>query len=233
MTSSSKRGVSAWLMTCAAPSSRAFASFSSDPAVAMTVQPSSFAIWIAALPMPEPAARTRTHSSALVWARVTSMCQAVPNADGRAAASVSVSPSGVRTRHEAGATTYSAKPPSRLRPMISRFSHRFSRPSRQNAQVPSAVKARTMTRSPTDHSVTAVPTAAIVPAGSNPPMWGRGARIPLLPSRTWRSRWFKPHAPTRTRTSSGPGTGSATSSYERTSGPPRRRKMTAFIGLAP
>ena len=42
-----------------APSSRALASLASEPAVAITRAPVAFAIWIAALPTPLPAARIR------------------------------------------------------------------------------------------------------------------------------------------------------------------------------
>jgi len=49
-------------MPSSAPSARAAASFASVEAVAMTRAPQSLAIWIEALPTPEPAASTSTVS---------------------------------------------------------------------------------------------------------------------------------------------------------------------------
>src|SRR5438132_4180356 len=64
-------------MVQSAPSSLAFSSFSSLPAVAMTLAPKTLATWIAALPTPLPAAQTRTVSPETRCALVASMCQAV------------------------------------------------------------------------------------------------------------------------------------------------------------
>jgi NADPH:quinone reductase-like Zn-dependent oxidoreductase len=52
----------AWLIVSSAPSARAAASFASVDAVAITRAPHSFAIWIDAVPTPEPAAITSTVS---------------------------------------------------------------------------------------------------------------------------------------------------------------------------
>ena len=57
------------------------------PAVAMTRAPSSRATWIAACPTPLAPASTSTVSPGRTFARVTSMCQAVRNVSGNAAAS--------------------------------------------------------------------------------------------------------------------------------------------------
>ena len=79
----------AWLMVSSAPSARAAASFASVDAVAITRAPQSFAIWIAAVPTPEPPAITSTVSPCWIAARSTSICQAVRNTVGIAASCAS------------------------------------------------------------------------------------------------------------------------------------------------
>ena len=58
----------------------------------MTVQPSAFAIWIAAVPMPEPPAWTRMVSPGCSLALSNSMCSTVEKAIGAQAASRSATP---------------------------------------------------------------------------------------------------------------------------------------------
>ena len=111
----------AWLMVSSAPSARAAASFASVDAVAITRAPQSLAIWIAAVPTPEPPAMTSTVSPCWIAARSTSICQAVMNTVGIAASWASSSGTrarGAGTRLAAGTTTYSACPPCVCSPSI-------------------------------------------------------------------------------------------------------------------
>jgi len=95
-------------MSSLAPSARARSSFSREPAVAITRAPSRTAIWMAAWPTPLPAASTSTSSSRWTCARPTSMCQAVRNVNGNAAASMNEIASGIGTMFCAGTETSSA-----------------------------------------------------------------------------------------------------------------------------
>ena len=82
--------------------------------------------------MPLPTELTSTVSPGRSLARVTSMCQAVPNAMWLAAASTSVTPSGMRTSCVALQSTFSAYAPPE--PMLTNQAgavQRDSRPLRQ------------------------------------------------------------------------------------------------------
>src|SRR5207245_289716 len=87
----------------------------------------------------------------------------------------------------------------------------------------------TTTRSPTLTPCAAAPTSTTSPAISQPVQKGSGVFSVGMPSRTNRSRWFRAHAFTRTRTSCGVIVGSGTSSYLSVSGPPNSWKRSAFI----
>src|ERR1051326_4969714 len=91
---------------------------------------------MAALPMPLPAAKTRTSSPGCTFPRVTSICQAVNVESVTAAAASALTSSGIATRLEMGATTYSAKPPSRKRPRISPLGHEASSPLLHHRHTP-------------------------------------------------------------------------------------------------
>jgi hypothetical protein len=91
------------------------------------------AIWIAALPMPLPPACTSAVSPGRTRALVISMRQAVIIASPTAAASVALTPSGMGTRLDAGATTYSANAPWLASPRISPRMHIVSSPAMQNS----------------------------------------------------------------------------------------------------
>ena len=89
-------------MTWSAPSAFAFSAFSSSPTVVITVQPIAFAIWIAAVPMPEPPACTRIVSPGSSLALSNSMCCTVENAIGAQAASRNDTPAGTEIVSRAG-----------------------------------------------------------------------------------------------------------------------------------
>ena len=72
------------------------------------------------------------------------------------------------------------------------------------------------------------PVSTRMPAPSAPRIRGFGTEG--SPLRTQRSRWFKDAARRETRTSPGPGVGSGTSSYRRTSGPPSSWMRIACMG---
>ena len=78
------------------------------PAVAITRAPHRRAIWIAALPTPLPPPITSTSSPGWRRARPTSMCQAVRNTSGTAAASSHFRFSGNGRQFTAGTATFSA-----------------------------------------------------------------------------------------------------------------------------
>ena len=114
------------------PSSPAFASLSSRLDVPMTKALESFATCTAADPMPLPTELTRTVSPGRSSARVTSMCQAVPKAMFAAAASTSVTRSGIGMSCETLHVIFSAYPP--VQPMLTNHAgdvQSDSRPVRQ------------------------------------------------------------------------------------------------------
>ena len=74
----------------------------------ITNAPACLATWTAADPIPLPTELTSTVSPARTFARVTSMCQAVPKAMLAAAASTSVTPSGIRMSCDSLQVTFSA-----------------------------------------------------------------------------------------------------------------------------
>src|SRR3989442_5015788 len=98
-------------MTWSAPSSLPRAHFAGPPAVAITVARHSFAIWIAALPTPLPAAWTSTVSPGFSAQRATSMCHAVRDASGHAAASSKLIDAGFGMRVTAVDAHEPAQPP--------------------------------------------------------------------------------------------------------------------------
>src|SRR5580704_9639248 len=82
-------------MPKSAPSERAFSSLASSPAVVITRQWKSLAIWMAAIPTPELAPSTSTVCPGRTPARVTSMCHAVTKTSGTLAAWLKSSVSGM------------------------------------------------------------------------------------------------------------------------------------------
>ncbi len=116
--------------------------------------------------------------------------------------------SGRRTQLATGATAYSAAPPATVTPIAPHRSQRFPRPARQYVHSWQYSEGSTATRSPTDTSVTSLPTPTTSPANSWPGTTGStGANSPW---RMCRSVPHSPHAATSTTTSRGPGVGSGT-----------------------
>ena len=68
--------------------------FRSDPTVTAIFTPRWFAIWIAAVPIPDPPPWTSSHSPASIRPRPTMFDHTVDSTSGRAAASVRSKPSG-------------------------------------------------------------------------------------------------------------------------------------------
>ena len=102
----------AWLMVSSAPSARAAASFASVDAVAITRAPQSFAIWIAAVPTPEPAG-DHQHGLALLDRRAVDQHLPRRHEHRRDRGELRVverrrGARGAGTRLAAGTTTYSA-----------------------------------------------------------------------------------------------------------------------------
>ena len=115
----------------------ACAHFSSEPAVAITVQPIAFAIFTATVPMPEPAAWTRMVSPGSSFALSNSMCSTVEKVMAAQAASFTATPSGTGTSSRASWFISSCAKPSTWKPFTpATFSQRLSRPSRQARQWP-------------------------------------------------------------------------------------------------
>ena len=98
-------------MPTSRPSPTARSSLSSRLELPITNAPAFFATCTAAEPMPLPTELISTVCPGRICARVTSMCQAVPNAMSAAAASTSVTPSGMRISCEALQVIISAYPP--------------------------------------------------------------------------------------------------------------------------
>ena len=95
-------------MARSAPSFTQASHFSALPAVANTVCPKAFTIWIAATPMPEEPPCTRKLSPDLRAARSKTLLQTVKKVSGSDAASTSVMPFGIGRHCGAGAVQYSA-----------------------------------------------------------------------------------------------------------------------------
>ena len=104
------------MTTCSAPSARANSILSSLPTVVMTRAPTSRAIWIAALPMPLPAACTSTVWPGLSSALTSSACHDVRNASGSAAPASKLTDSCNGRQLAASTFTRSAYPPSLCAP---------------------------------------------------------------------------------------------------------------------
>jgi hypothetical protein len=140
-------------------------------------------------------------------------------------------PSGMATRFFAGAATYSASPPSVWMPTMRRLTQISLWPARQLLQVPSNSTGKMHTRSSVDHSVTASPTPATVPAISWPSVIGRNG-VGVMPSTAMCTS--EPHSPveaTRTSTSSARGVG--TGIVCTASGFPTPSNRTARIPSSP
>src|SRR5262245_44147434 len=130
----------------------------------------------------------------------------------------------------AGAVTSSASAPSRCTPRATMFVQLAGRPARQESQAPHFGSGSQTTRSPTGMSVTAEPTARIRPTSSWPITTGGVEGWPGGTFRIWTSEPQIPHASTEITTSSGAGSGSATS---RTSSRPSPSNTAARTGLVP
>src|SRR6267143_5299035 len=128
--------------------------------------------------------------------------------------------------------TSSARPPGTCSPRMPYRTQRLSSPAAQNSQRSQVRFGFTTTRSPTFTPGAEDPTSTISPAISQPVQNGSGVFSAGIPSRTKRSRWFRAHALTRTRTSVGLILGSGTSAYSSLSGPPNSRKRSAFIRIS-
>src|SRR5262249_13799704 len=110
--------------------------------------------------------------------------------------------------------------------------HRESSPFTHHSQAPHDRLGFTATRVPGAGPDTPAPRPATSPAMSQPVQNGRGVLSAGIPPRTQRSRWFNPHARTRTSASRGPGGGVAPSSPRPLPGPPNSWKSAAFIDRA-
>ncbi len=86
------------------------------------------------------------------------------------------------------------------------------------------------TRSPTANPSTPSPTSATTPAPSLPTTCGYS--IAYTPERLYVSMKFTPATAERTRSCPGPGDGSGSSVYSRTSGPPAARATIACMASA-
>src|SRR3569833_3491793 len=175
----------------------------------MTYAPRALAICTARRPTPPPAACTRTRWPDPSPAVSTSPCQAVSAARGMAAACTWSIEAGLRTKCRGGAVTYSAYAPAGC-----------------------GKRGMPKTSSPGSYSVTPGPTAATTPDTSKPRVGlAEPNRPPVL--RAFQSVGFTPAACTRTRISTGPGSGRSTSALFRTSGPPSSSWPTArMLSLA-
>src|SRR2546422_7360968 len=98
-------------MARSAPSFTQAAHFSALPAVANTVCPKAFTIWIAATPIPLDPPCTRKDSPGLIPARSKTLLHTVKKVSGKDAASTGDMPFGIGRHCGAGAVQYSAYPP--------------------------------------------------------------------------------------------------------------------------
>src|SRR5437773_2794519 len=87
-------------MARSAPSFTQAAHFSALPAVANTLWPKAFTIWIAATPMPLDPPCTRKDSPGLMAARSNTLLHTVKKVSGKDAASTGVMPLGIGRRSE-------------------------------------------------------------------------------------------------------------------------------------
>src|ERR1043165_4158484 len=145
---------------------------------------------------------TRKLSPERNFPRSNTLLQTVKNVSGSDAASTNESPRGTGRHCTAGAVQYSAYPPPAT-----------------NAQ----------TRSPIFHSRSPGPIPATVPAISNPGVSETPGGGEYCPLRCRISGRFTPAAATLTSTSASPGTGAGPWTSFRTSGPPGRSILIAFI----
>src|SRR5262245_42916539 len=200
-------------MTWSAPSALALSALASSPTVVKTVAPAARAIWIAAVPMPEPPACTSTLSPASSLALSNNMCCTVANAIGAQAASRKATPGGTGMVSRAGMLTRSRAKPSTWKPMTPpTFSHRLSRPSRQALQTPQVSAPYITTGLPGLKAVTSAPTAAISPAASAPTTSGSWRLAKAMPRQPQTSMWLSATALTRICTSPAPGGGGGAAS---------------------
>ena len=95
-------------MARSAPSSSQAAHFCGLPAVASTLWPKAFAIWIAVTPMPEDPPCTSRLSPGARRARSNTLLQTVKNVSGSDAASTGERPLGMGRHCGTGAVQYSA-----------------------------------------------------------------------------------------------------------------------------
>src|SRR4029453_269678 len=176
-------------MTSSAPSSLAFASFQSLPAVTIARAPMPLAIKRPKLPTPLPTAWMSTSSHGWSCTRSTRQCHAVWPASGNVEASSNPMPSGISWRLAAGTLQYCACPPSSSPP--SRFwrPQYSSRPRTHGEQTPHLTRFSTTTRSPGFHPVTPDPRLAISPAMSRPRMRG-SPPVAERPARIAGSAWL-------------------------------------------
>src|SRR5580704_16100380 len=149
-------------------------------------------------------------------------------------------PAGRRQPRARSAPSHTAAASSKLAPAGLRASGPPCRMHTNSACAPKCHALTPKTSSPTVNWVTAAPVASTVPASSVPRILHFGRRRPLTrrlmngsPARIPQSVRLTVVARTLTRTSSGLGTGLATSSSRRTSGGPYLSQTTALISLSP
>src|SRR3977135_1485352 len=97
-------------MARSAPSFTQASHFSALPAVANTLWPKAFTIWVAATPLPLDPPYTRTDSPRLRAARSNTLLHTVKKVSGKDAASTGVMPFGIGRHCGAGAGGESAEP---------------------------------------------------------------------------------------------------------------------------
>ena len=95
-------------MALSAPSARHALHFSAEPAVAITLEPSALASWIAVVPMPLEPPCTISHSPGLRPPRSNTLFHTVKNVSGTAAACTMSSPAGIGSADVSSAMQYSA-----------------------------------------------------------------------------------------------------------------------------
>ena len=142
---------------------------SSSPAMMTVLAPASRAIMAVPSPiMPAP-------STATDWPSATSPTSTAraPMPSGSVSAPSSMSTlSGKGMQLAAGAATWRAKPPGRVRPMMARRSHNSGWPAVQNRQLRQGTPGATVTRCPSNGVLTSGAADTIRPANSWPSVTG-------------------------------------------------------------
>ena len=183
------------------------------PEVTSTRAPRCLQICSAASATPPPMPQMRTVSPARTCALVTAIRHAVSVARVNAAATSSLTPSGIRRTFVAGSTTSSASVPGWCSPRRPKRRQSECSPVRQYSHWRQLMPGLMSTRSPGRTPVTSGLVSATVPMPSAPRIQGGVMVTPGRPPRVQTSRRLSAAARRRTRTPpDGGSTGGATSS---------------------